>query len=134
MRTFVMRLDSAIHCEWIEGVASFVGEDGSGSFGIMAGHARMMTFLSFGLARFRLAGGETEYLALPGGLLYFVGNALRISTRRYFRSKDYNEMENVLDRQLREEEERLTAIKNSLRRLDESILRRLLTLRLSDEW
>ncbi len=133
MKTFVMRLDSATRCEIVENVVSFVGEDSSGSFGIMAGHARMITFLTFGLARLRSAGGETEYLALPGGLLYFVGNELRISTRRYFRSKDYNEMENILDRQLQEEEENLRAVKDSLRRLDESILRRLLTLRLSEE-
>jgi len=133
MRTFVMRLDSAPRCERIENVDSFVGEDASGSFGIMAGHIRMITFLSFGLARYHLAGGETEYLALPGGLLYFVGNELRISTRQYFRSRHYDEMEAILDRQLHEEEENLKAIKDSLRRLDESILRRLLTLRLSDE-
>lgn len=133
MRTFVMRLDSAIRCETIENVVSFVGEDRSGSFGVMAGHVRMITFLSFGLARFRLAGGETEYLALPGGLLYCVGNELRISTRQYFRSGNYDEMAAILDRQLHEEEENLKAIKDSLRRLDESILRRLLTLRLSDE-
>jgi F-type H+-transporting ATPase subunit epsilon len=133
MRTFVMRLDSATRCERIEHVASFVGEDSSGSFGIMAGHVRMITFLSFGLARFRRAGGETEYLALPGGLLYFVANELRISTRQYFRSRRYDEMAAILDRQLHEEEENLKAIKDSLRRLDESILRRLLTLRLSDE-
>lgn len=132
VRPFVMRLDSASGCERIENVVSFVGADRSGSFGIMAGHARMLTFLSFGLARFRLAGGETEYLALPGGLLYFVANELRISTQRYFRSKDSSEMENVLDRELREEEENLKATRASLRRLDEGILRRLLTLRLEE--
>lgn len=134
MRTFVTRLDSITGCEKIENVVSFVGEDSSGSFGIMAGHARIITFLNFGLARFRLAGGQTDYLALPGGLLYFAGNELRISTRRYFRSKDYNEMESILDRELREEEESVKAIKDSLRRLDEAILRRLMTLRSSKDW
>lgn len=133
MRTFVMHLNSAARSEAIDNVVSFVGEDGSGSFGIMAGHARMMAYLSFGLARFRRDDGETEYLAAPGGLLYFVGNELRISTRQYFRSSNYNEMVNILDRQLREEEENLKSIKESLRRLDEAILRRLVTLRLSDE-
>ena len=37
-------------------MASFIGEDDSGSFGILAGHARMMTMLGFGLARFRAGG------------------------------------------------------------------------------
>ena len=133
MKTFAIQLNSTTRCEMIESVASFVGEDSSGSFGIMASHARMITFLRFGLARFRLAGRETEYLALPGGLLYFVNNELRISTRQYFRSRNYDQMTAMLDRQLHEEEEGLKAIKDSLRRLDESILRRLLNLRLWDE-
>jgi len=34
MKTFVMHLQSATQYERIENVASFVGEDGSGSFGI----------------------------------------------------------------------------------------------------
>ncbi len=50
---------------------SFIGEDASGSFGLQAGHARFMTILEFGLARFRTAEADWQYLALPGALLYF---------------------------------------------------------------
>lgn len=49
-----MHLQSATQYERVDDVTSFVGEDGSGSFGILAGHARAMTLLSFGLARFRI--------------------------------------------------------------------------------
>ena len=34
-----------------------------------------------------------EYLALPGGLAYFVDGQLYLSTRRYLRGKDYDELE-----------------------------------------
>jgi F-type H+-transporting ATPase subunit epsilon len=43
MNTFVMHLQSATQYERINGVVSFVGEDESGSFGILAGHASMVT-------------------------------------------------------------------------------------------
>ena len=82
MNTFILHLQSATQYERIENVASFVGEDDSGSFGVLAGHARMMTSLVFGLARFRTPGADWEFLALPGALLYFVDNQLHINTRR----------------------------------------------------
>ena len=71
---------------------SFVGEDDSGSFGILPGHARMMTLLGFGLARFRVADQDWEYLAFPGALAYFVDDQLYFNTRRYLRGKDYERL------------------------------------------
>jgi len=44
--TFTLHLRDASQYERIEGVESFVGRDESGSFGILAGHARMMTALT----------------------------------------------------------------------------------------
>ncbi|MDE2118991.1 MAG: F0F1 ATP synthase subunit epsilon, partial [Betaproteobacteria bacterium] len=71
MRTFTMHVQSATQYEHIEGVTSFVGEDESGSFGIRARHARMMTALSYGLARYQLQDSSWHYLAFPRGILYF---------------------------------------------------------------
>lgn len=129
MRTFEVMLHSATSSERLTNVASFVGEDESGSFGLMANHSRMMTYLSFGLARLRYSSGETDYLALPGGLLYFVNDELRITTRQYSRSRDYDEVVAILDHEIAAQEEDLRSLKESLRRLDESMLKRLLTLR-----
>jgi F-type H+-transporting ATPase subunit epsilon len=55
--SFQLHLQSAIRYERIEAVTSFVGQDASGSFGILPGRAGFMTILSFGLARFRVADG-----------------------------------------------------------------------------
>jgi F-type H+-transporting ATPase subunit epsilon len=82
VNTFAVQLLAADRGERVDGVASFVGEDASGSFGLMARHQRFMTVLAFGLARLTLADGSRRYLGLPGGLLYFVDNELRIFTRR----------------------------------------------------
>nr|WP_295797693.1 F0F1 ATP synthase subunit epsilon [uncultured Microbulbifer sp.] len=120
-----MELLSAAEQQQIGGVASFVGEDASGSFGILAGHERAITVLLFGLARFRQVDSDWQYLALPGGLLYFVDNHLKICTRHYLIDSDYERISETLQRQLVAEERELTKMKESLRRMEESVLRRL---------
>jgi F-type H+-transporting ATPase subunit epsilon len=125
MRTFTLHLQDATRSERIEHVASFVGLDGSGSFGILGGHARMMTVLAFGLARFRTGDGPWQFLAIPEGVLYFAGDDLTINTRRYLRDDDYDRISEALEAQLRAEETELRGIKDSVRRLQEELFRRL---------
>ena len=128
MSGFSMVLQDATHSERFDGVASFVGEDGSGSFGILPGHGRLLTVLGFGLARFRASDGAWSYIALPGAVLSFAGNELVISTRRYIWGGDYRRIGQVLDEELRREEEDLGAIRESLRRLEEEMLKSLWNL------
>lgn len=125
MSTFVLHLQDAYGSERVDGVESFVGTDASGSFGLLAGHARFMTSLDFGLARFRRAGQGWEYLALPGALVYFVDGTLYLSTRRYFRDPDYGRISTLLRERLTGEERDLAATRESLHRLESEILRRL---------
>jgi len=125
VKAFTLRLQDALRGEEIEGVTSFVGEDMSGSFGILAGHARMMTTLIIGLARFRVGDGAWRYLALPGAVLYFCDNTLTLSTRRYLQDSDYTRISQDLKRQLLTEEEDLHTLKKSLHRMEEEVLKRL---------
>jgi F-type H+-transporting ATPase subunit epsilon len=125
MNTFVLHLQGATQYERVEGVTSFVGRDASGSFGILAAHQRIMTILEFGLARFRIGEGTWQFLAVPGGVLYFVADELFLSTRRYVRETDYVHVTHVLDEQLRAEESGLRSVKDSLRRLEEEMFKRL---------
>lgn len=128
MSQFVLHLQSATQYERIENVTAFVGHDASGSFGIMAGHHRMMTSLFFGLARFRTGAGAWQFLALPGALLYFVKNELFLNTRRYLRDQDCARITHALDDQLRTEEAALHLVKESLRRLEGEMFKRLWSL------
>lgn len=125
MKTFTLRLQDATHSEEITGVTSFVGEDASGSFGILAGHARMMTSLIIGLARFRIGEDTWKYLAVPGAVLYFHGNELTLSTRRFLLDDDYMRISQALRQQLLAEEDTLHAMKQSLRQMEEEALKRL---------
>ena len=133
MNSFVMQLQSATQVERIENVVSFIGEDASGSFGILPGHTRMMTLLVFGLARFRVFNQDWEFLALPGALAYFVEGQLSLSTRRYLRGKDYEHLSVALRDELQAEEEALREIKQSVRRLEEEMFRRLRKVKPSRE-
>lgn len=129
MNTFELHLQSGTQNEMADGVVSFIGEDESGQFGIQANHARIMTCLVYGLARFRLHNDETEYLAMPGGLLYFLDNRLYISTRQYLRSKDYQTIVTAMDEQLRREDENVRSVRESLQKLDKEMLKRLWELK-----
>ena len=134
MKTFTMHLQSTTQYERIDDVLSFVGEDDSGSFGILPGHARMMSLLGFGLARFRITHRDWEFLALPGGLAYFVDGQLYLNTRRYLRGKDYERLSVVLRKELLAEEEALREMKQSMRRLEEEMFKRLWKMKQSGEW
>jgi len=125
VKTFTLHLQDATHSERLDGVESFVGRDASGSFGLLAGHERFMTALVFGLARFRVAGGGWEYLAVPGALVYFIDDALYLSTRRYLRDPSYQRISTLLMEQLAAEEQGLAEIQESLHRLESEMLRRL---------
>ncbi|MFA6922476.1 MAG: hypothetical protein WC216_11590, partial [Gallionella sp.] len=109
MNQFVLNLFDATHERRISGVTSFVGEDASGSFGILPNHARFMTTLVFGLARFRLGIEDWQYLALPGAVVYFNNNELTISTRHFLIDTDLQRISVLLEQQLITEEENLRA-------------------------
>lgn len=128
MKTFTLKLQDATHGEEISGVTSFVAEESAGSFGILAGHGRLMATLGIGLARFRIGGERWVYLALPGGVVYFHDNLLTLSTRRYLLDEDYLRISQTLQQQLGVEEERLQGMKASLHRMEEEVLKQLWAL------
>lgn len=129
MKTFTLHLQSATSSEEIAGVVSFVGEDASGGFGILPGHARLVAALAFGLARFRQEGGAWNFLALPGGVLHFVDGRLYIATRRYLRDADFGRISRLLHDELLREEDDLRVVKTRLRQLEDDMLRRLWRLK-----
>jgi len=125
LSTFSLRLQDATHAEVVDDVTSFVAQDSSGSFGIQAGHGRIMTSLSFGLARFKTQAADWQYLALPGALLYFDNDTLTLSTRHYVIDADYERITEVMREKLATEEVELADLKESLRRMEEEALRRM---------
>ncbi len=125
MKSFTLILRDSSTVTRLDGLASFVGEDASGCFGIMAGHGRFMTCLEFGLARFRTHEGPWQYLAMPGAVVYFQDNLLSLSTRRYFLDDDYERITDALINQLLAEEQALDEVRQSLTQLEQELLKRM---------
>ena len=125
MPDFSLILCGTASHERIDGVTSFIGEDATGSFGIRTGHARFLTSLVFGLARFRRGEDPWQFLALPRALAYFADNELTLCTRRYLIDSDYTRISALLSEQLVAEEESQRGWRIHLDRMEESVLRRL---------
>lgn len=125
MKPFTLVVQDATHVERFDDVGHFIGWDDSGSFGLLAGHQRFMTVLSWGLARYQTIDGPWHYLALPGGLLYCRHNIATISTRRFFRDDDVDRISRTLEDQLLVEEDSLRSMKHSLSRLEEEMFKRI---------
>lgn len=123
MNSFTVHLYAADRYERIDEVASFAGEDDSGGFGLLARHDRFMTVLTFGLVRVRHANGSTEFLGLPGGVLFFTDNALHLSARRYLRDTDAHRIAQALAGELLQEERALAETRRKLQLLEAEMLR-----------
>ncbi len=125
MSTFDLHLLSPRANEHIDGVATFVGEDPSGQFAIRAHHECFITALVPGLSRLHYGNGRTEYLAQPGGVLYFAGNVLTLAARDYLRSEDLHAVSRALEERFAREEASLGELHEQLRQLEREMLRRL---------
>ena len=128
MNTFRVELLAGDRGETVEDVAGFVGEDASGSFGLLAGHEHVMTVLGLGLARLRLADGRCRYVGLPGGVLVFRDDVLRISTRRFVIGDDAAAIGGTLAREMHAEEDALAQTLRKLHRLEAEIVHRVAQL------
>jgi len=92
-----------------------------------------LTCLAFGLARYRQGEGPWVYLAVPGAVLRFAGGVLTVSTRRYLTDPDFGRISTALQEVLLKEEEALGAVRDSLRRMEEAMLKRIWKLQRAGE-
>jgi len=132
MKTFTLIVQDPTKITPFENVCAFVGEDATGRFGIRAGHARFMTALQLGLARFQQteesqqACSESDwwYLGTSNALLDFKDNTLTISTQHFLVDCDYQTISKSLQVSMRQEAEQLTQQKQSFRHIEEQVLKR----------
>ena len=126
MKTFSLSLFDTTHTQTIADVVSFRGEDSSGSFGILAERERMITCLTFGMARIHTLSGQTLFIAMPGGVLYFTHNSLMISARHFVVSDDFEQIQKILLQEILNEEVQLQTLKKSFHSMETELMKRLL--------
>jgi len=125
MSHFTLHLQDATKYEKVTNITSFVGQDQVGKFGLMANHERFITSLNFGLAKYNVNNENWIYIALPGGILHFVNNELFISTRQYLVDTNYERISNLLEKDIRSEENKLQNMRQSLRKMEQEMFKRL---------
>ncbi len=65
-----------------DAVASLRAEDATGSFGVLPGHADLLTVLTPSVIAWRDGGGTEHYVAVRGGILTVQGgSAIRVASR-----------------------------------------------------
>jgi F-type H+-transporting ATPase subunit epsilon len=110
----------------LDGVRSVRAEDASGGFGVLPGHADLLTVLPPSVVRWTAADGATRYCALGGGVLRVAGGKMvAIACRRGALGDDLSALQGEIealrsaeldaDRRARVEQTRLHA--QALRRL-----------------
>jgi len=110
----------------VDGVRSVRAEDGSGAFGVLPGHADLLTVLPPSVVRWITGDGATCYCALGGGVLRVAGGrTVAIACRRGAIGADLSALQTEIeilrsaeldaDRRARVEQTRLHA--QALRRL-----------------
>lgn len=134
MTSFTLNLLASTQSEHFENVQSFVGEDASGYFGVQANHIDFMTVLVFGLARFRLQNNVWQYLALPSGLASFQANELTISTRYFLIDTDFDKISKLLEQRALQEQETMRSTRESLRGMEQLVLKKIRELKSNERW
>ncbi len=125
MNTFLLRLHDSHGAEHFEDVTHFIAADGSGSFGVLAGHAHMVALLRSGLARFCDAAGQWRYLSLPGGVLSFADNRLTLVTVRYFLGDERESICRQLSEEMAKSDSDVHTSRATMAEIEHSLVRRL---------
>lgn len=125
MRTFVVEIASAHRSERIEDAVAFGGRDASGSFSLLAGHARFVTTLVRGIARIVVRDGPPRWLAFDGGALRFSDNRLAIGTPRWFDGPDHRALREAFAAELARADIAERRMREHVAHLEEALNRRL---------
>ncbi len=110
------------------GVRSVRAEDASGSFGLLPGHADLLTVLVPGVLSWRTDDdARWQYCAVRGGVLTLRGGReLRIATREAVPGDDLERLEQEVRTRLVEQERRERSARSEARQLELRALRELM--------
>lgn len=110
-----------------EGVRSVRTEDASGSFGLLPGHADLLTVLPLAVLSWRDRANTWHHCALRGGVLTMRGGCeLRVAAREAMPGDDLETLEHEMLERMAERQRRDDEARRTVRQLELSALRELL--------
>jgi F-type H+-transporting ATPase subunit epsilon len=125
MRTFNVEIASARRIERVDDAIAFAGRDASGSFTLLAGHARFVTALVRGIARVLVRDGPARWLAIDGGALRFVDNHLAVGTPRWFEGPEHHALRGAFEAEIASTDASERRMREHVAHLEEALNRRL---------
>lgn len=128
MSTFTLTVCDAAACRRFDAVQTLVAADAGGAFGILAHHRPLVAVLRPGLARFRQAGGDWQWMATAGGVLRFCANQAALVTLRCHVGADRAALADALAAELAREDSELHAARATLDGIERALERRLVEL------
>lgn len=109
-------------------VTKITAEAEDGSFGLLPRHIDFVSALVPGILSFESGGGE-EFLAVDEGILVKCRSDVMVSTRRAVRSRNLEEMREVVEKEFRTMNEREKKTRSILAKLEADFAKRFLKLR-----
>jgi F-type H+-transporting ATPase subunit epsilon len=107
-------------------VSSIRAEDDSGSFGILRGHADLLTALNISIVSWHAAGNSTRYCAVRRGVLSVTGGVeVAIATREAIVGDDLDRLEEIVLNEFRERSETERASRTESLQLQMKAIRRI---------
>ena len=107
-------------------VSSVRAEDDSGSFGILQGHADLLTALNISIVTWRAAGHRTRYCAVRRGVLSVAGGAdVEIATREAIAGDDLDRLEEIVLNEFRRRNETERAMRTESLQLQMKAIRQI---------
>lgn len=123
MASFTLSLQDSCQHQDIA-VERFTGRDASGSFVIQAGHETLVTVLSAGLCRMKVA-GQWQYLAQPGAVLSMIDNRLTLSTSQYMLSEEPQALIKLFENQWQQQDDEQRSLQGSVVKMEQALARKL---------
>ena len=119
-----MTLCDSLEIAHFNAVARFVGADATGAFGIRPHHETLLVVLRYGLARFQLADESWRYLSLPGGVVHFSDNHLKLMTTRYFMGEEREKILRQLTDEMEKDHSEISNARSTLAEIEKALIRR----------
>jgi F-type H+-transporting ATPase subunit epsilon len=108
-------------------VDKIIAEGASGSFCLLPRHQDIVAALVPGLLSF-VAGGEEEFMALDEGVLVKTESRVLISTRRAVRGPDLGSLQQMVEEEFLELDQKQQSTRTAMARLEANFARKLYEL------
>lgn len=111
-----------------QAVAKITAEGQDGGFGLLPQHGDLVVALVPGILAFELETGEEVWLAIDDGILVKQGDCVRVSVRNAVRGDHLETLQQAVEQQFHQLDEREQQARSTLARLETSFIRELIDL------